>query len=304
MNRNRANSKGKILYNTIIRNINPKAFHLLTTNNIIKQNNINSFFPFSLSKSKSIVPFSTNTSRNQKNVHSKNSFEELLTNQNSERNSTIKNKSLLNTLLKQRNKSKSKSKTKRGISSKKAKISNLKNSSYLSNNEFIKNIILLRRKKKNCKNKVIKNKNNKSQSNYYNINYNSNISNNSKTRPNSIRCSLTYVNKYSSISRPEKPKLKYDDIICKTSNIDSYINKNKINELVNKSGGTNKIKKWLEIKSNLEDLKVKTMMLLNKYYFLSENLYNELEILNPSREANNKSYDYRKKFYLHEKNYD
>ena len=171
----RQNSKNKKLSNNIIKNITPKTLQLLTTNNIIKkQNNINNFIPFSLLKSKSLVPFSTNTSRNQKLNNLKQSFENLF-NQKSLRNSNTKNQSLINTLLKPKSNSKPKSMQKRGASSKKPKINNMKNSSYLSNNELIKNILLFRKKNKNKnknKNNKKKNKNNKSQSNNYNININ------------------------------------------------------------------------------------------------------------------------------------
>lgn len=295
----RQNSKNKKLSNNIIKNITPKTLQLLTTNNIIKkQNNINSFIPFSLLKSKSLVPFSTNTSRNQKLNNLKQSFENLF-NQKSLRNSNTKNQSLINTLLKPKSNSKPKSIQKRGTSSKKPKINNMKNSSYLSNNELIKNILLFRKKNKNKnknKNNIIKNKNNKSQSNNYNININ-----NSKSRSNSIRCSLTYVNRHSYIHKPEKPRIKYDDCINITNN--GY---NKLSKLLEKDKHKYKNKKWADIHDKLENLKIKTNYLLNKYYFLTENLYNELELINSNYAKNNfinnKSYDYMKKNLIYDKN--
>ena len=263
---NRHNTKNKKSSNNIIKNISPKTLQLLTTNNIIKkQNNISSFIPFSLIKSKSIIPFSTNTSRNQKLNNLKQSFENLF-NQKSLRNSTIKNKSLINTLLKPKSKSKTKSKQKKGMSSKKPKINNMKNSSYLANNEIIKNILLIRKKNKNKKNAIKINNNNKSQSNNYKININ-----HSKSRSNSIRCSLTYINRHSYIHKPEKPKLKYDICINITSN-----ENNKLNKLIDKDKVNYKNKRWAELYDKLENLKVKTNYLLNKYYILTENLNNEL----------------------------
>ena len=286
---NRHNSKNKKISNNIIKNISPKTLQLLTTNNIIKkQNNISSFIPFSLLKSKSIVPFSTNTSRNQKLNNLKQSFENLF-NQKSLRNSTIKNKSLINTLLRPKSKSKSKSKQKRGMSSKKPKINNMKNSSYLANNELIKNILLLRKKNKNKKN-AIKNNNNKSQSNNYKINMNY-----SKSRSNSIRCSLTYINRHSYIHKPEKPRLKYDVCINITSN-----GNNKLNKLLEKD--KNKNKRWAELYDKLENLKMKTNYLLNKYYILTENLHNELELINSNSNCPKNRYDYMKKNLIYDKN--
>ena len=293
---NRHNSKNKKISNNIIKNISPKTLQLLTTNNIIKkQNNISSFIPFSLIKSKSIIPFSTNTSRNQKLNNLKQSFENLF-NQKSLRNSTIKNKSLINTLLKPKSKSKPKSKQKKGMSSKKPKINNMKNSSYLANNEIIKNILLIRKKNKNKKNSIKINNNNKSQSNNYKININ-----HSKSRSNSIRCSLTYINRHSYIHKPEKPKLKYDICINVTSN-----ENNKLNKLLDKDKIKYKNKRWAELYDKLENLKVKTNYLLNKYYILTENLNNELELINSNCPknifVNNKSYDYMKKNLIYDKN--
>ena len=282
----------------IVKNITPKTLQLFTTNNLKKQNNITKFLPFSLIKSRSIVPFSSNTSRNLKYNNLKNSFENLLNNQKSQRNSTIKNKSLINIILKP--KSKSKSKSKRGISSKKPKINNMKNFSYLSNNEFIKNIILQRtkNKSKNKKN-ILKIKGNKTQNNNNNLNINY-----LKNKSNCARCSLTYVNRYSFISKPDKPKLKYDDCICITSNENS--NNKKIITIFDKDKKSNKNQKWLELLNKLENLKTKTKLLMNKYYFLCEDLSNELEILNSNYEknifANNKSYDSRKKLLMSNKN--
>lgn len=308
----RQNSKSKNLSNNIIKTIAPKTIQLLSTNNKKKQNNKNNFIPFSLLKSKSIAPSSSNTSRNQKYNNLKKSFENLFNNQiSSLRNSTSKNKSLMNSLLwpKQKSKSKSKSKHKCGISSKKPKICNLKeSSSYLSNSDFIKNILLLRKKNKN-KNNLIKNmksKNNKTQNNHYNNKYNLN---NSKSRSNSIRCSLTYVNRHSYITKPDRTKIKYNN---NCSNC-IYINNNKknnncynseINEIIKKDNNNNDNKiKWPELLLKLENLKIKTNYLLNKYYSLSENLYNELEILNQNCPrnvlANNKSYDFRKKYLIY-----
>lgn len=298
----RQSFKNKKILNNITKNIPPKALQLPKTNSKKKPNIINNFLPFSLIKSRSIVPFSSNTSRNQKYNNLKNSFENLLNNQKSLRNSTIKNNSLINTILKPKSKSKSKSKSKpkRGISSQRPKINNMKNLSYLSNNEFIKNIILLRKNNKSKnKNNLIKNKNNKSQNNNnLNINY-------SKSRPNSIRCSLTYINRYSYISKHCKPKLKYDDCICITSN-EKNNNKKKINNIFEKEKKINKNPKWVELKQKLENLKNKTNFLLNNYYTLTENLTNELEMLNSNYDknifANNKSYDYRKKLLIYDRN--
>ena len=86
MHKSRPISKNKKISNNITKNIPQKALQLLTTNNIKKQNNISNFFPFSLLKSRSIVPFSSNTSRNQKYNNLKNSFENLLNKQKSLRN--------------------------------------------------------------------------------------------------------------------------------------------------------------------------------------------------------------------------
>ena len=299
MHKSRPISKNKKISNNITKNIPQKALQLLTTNNIKKQNNISNFFPFSLLKSRSIVPFSSNTSRNQKYNNLKNSFENLLNKQKSLRNSTIKNKSLINSILKPKSKSKSKSKPrskqKRGISSQKPKISNMKNSSYLVNNEFMKNIVLIRKKSKN---NLIKK--NKSQNNNYNISIN-----HSKSRTNSIRCSLNFVNRYSYISKPDKPKLKYDECVCITSR---ERNNDKINKLIEKNKKLNKNGKWFDLYNKLENLKIKTNCLLNKYFSLTENLHNELEILNSNYDnnifINNKSYDYRKKYLIYDKNYD
>ena len=296
----RQSFKNKKILNNITKNIPPKALQLPTNNSKKKQNIINNFLPFSLIKSRSIVPFSSNTSRNQKYNNLKNSFENLLNNQKSLRNSTIKNNSLINTILKPKSKSKSKSKTKqkRGISSQKPKINNMKNLSYLSNNEFIKNIILLRKNNKSKnKNNLTKNKNNKSQNNNnLNINY-------PKSRPNSIRCSLTYINRYSYISKHAKPKLKYDDFICITSNEKN--NNKKINNIFEKEKKTNRNPKWVELLKKFENLKLKTNSLLNNYYTLTENLSNELEMLNSNYDknifANNKSYDYRKNLLIYNK---
>ena len=218
-----------------------------------------------------------------------------------------------------------KTKPKKGISSNNSnsnsKICNLKeSSSYLSNSDFIKNIILLRKKNKNKvinnKNKT-KTKNNKSQNNNYNINMNY-----SKSRSNSIRCSLTYMNRYSYVSKLDRTKIKYNDYMNIASNKsnnnnNNYYNcyNNTINELIqsdkNKVENT-KNKKWPEIFQKLENLKMKTSHLLNKYYSLSENLCNELESLNLSHNhayarnvlVNNKSYDYRKKYLIYNKNED
>ena len=292
MHRSRPISKNKKISNNITKNVPQKALYLLTTNNLKKHNNINNFFPFSLLKSRSIVPFSSNTSRNQKNSNMKNSFENLLNKQKSLRNSTIKNKSLINS-IKPKSKSKSKSKRKRGISTQKPKISNMKNSSYLVNNELMKNIILIRKKNKNKnKNNLIKNKNNKKQNDNYNISLNL-----SKSRSNSIRCSLNYVNRYSYISKPDNPKLKYDDCVC----ITSRERNNKINILFEKNKKINKEGKWIDLYNKLENLKIKTNSLLNKYFSLTENLQNELEMFNSNYD--NKNYDY-KKFLIYDKNYD
>ena len=236
------------------------------------QININNFLPISLAKSKSIVPFSSNTLRNKNFNKSKNSFDNLLNNQKSLRNSTIKNSSIITTIINP--KAKTKSKQKRGISSQKPKINNMKNTSYLSNNEFIKNIVLYRRKNKNS------NKNN--------------LVNNSKKKSNSIRCSLTYINRYSNISKPKKPKIKYENCACLTSNNNFTIYDKK-----------NKNEKWKDLVKKLEILKTKTNSLLNQYYTLSENLNNELEIINSNYDsnifANSKSYDYRKKLLMYDK---
>ena len=332
----RQSSKSKKISNNIVKNMNPMIIQLLTTNNNNKQNNITSFIPFSVLKSKSIVPTTSNTSRNQKCNNLKKSFENLFNNQISLRNSS-KNKSLINSLLRPKSKAKSKSKAKtnmktkpkKGISSNNSnsnsKICNLKeSSSYLSNSDFIKNIILLRKKNKNKvinnKNKT-KTKNNKSQNNNYNINMNY-----SKSRSNSIRCSLTYMNRYSYVSKLDRTKIKYNDymnIASNKSNNNNYsiYNNNcynsKINELIqnDKKKNTNensKNKKWPELFQKLENLKMKTSHLLNKYYSLSENLCNELESLNLSHNhacarnvlVNNKSYDYRKKYLIYNKNED
>lgn len=237
------------------------------------QININNFLPISLAKSKSIVPFSTNTLRNKNFNKSKNSFDNLLNNQKSLRNSTIKNSSIITTKI--NSKIKAKSKHKRGMSSQKPKINNIKNTSYLSNNEFIKNIVLYRKKNKNS------NKNN--------------LMNNSKKKSNSIRCSLTYINRHSNISKPNKPKLKYENCVCLTSNNNNFTIYDK----------KNKNEKWKDLVKKLEILKTKTNSLLNQYYTLSENLNNELEILNSNYDnnifANSKSYDYRKKLLMYDK---
>lgn len=295
MYKSRQSSKKKKLSNNIIKNVNKKALQLLITNNIKKANNIDSFFPFSLIKSRSIVPFSSNTSRNQKYNKLKNSFENLLNNQKSLRNSTIKNKSLINTILNQ--KSKAKSKPKRRISSVKPKINNMKNTSFFANDKFIKNIVLFRNKNKNKnKNNLIKNKNNLTQNTY--------ILNHSKSRSNSIRCSLNYINRYSYISKHDKPKLKYDNCIYLTSNDKNNNKKNNILDSKRKSFYKNQ--KWNGLFNKLENLKTKTNCLLNKYYLLTENLYNELEMLNSNHDkntfVNNKSYDYRKKILMLDKN--
>ena len=294
----RQSSKNKKTISNITKNIPPKTLQLLTTNNKKKQNNVNKFLPFSLIKSRSLVPFSSNTSRNQKYNNLKNSFDNLLNEQKSQRNSTIKNKSLINIILKP--KSKSKSKSKRGISTQKPKISNMKNSSYLTNNVFIKNIIMKRRKNKNKNNNnMLKIKSNKTQNNNHNLNINF-----LKSRSNNIRCSLTHAKRYSFISKPNKPKLNYDDYICITSNENS--NNKKIITIFEKGKKSNKNLKWLELLNNFENLKTKTKFLMNKYYFLCEDLSNELEILNSNYEknifANNKSYDNRKKILMYDKN--
>lgn len=310
----RQNSKSKNLSNNIIKTIAPKTIQLLTTNNKKKQNNKNSFIPFSLLKSRSIAPSTSNTSRNQKFNNLKKSFENLFNNQiSSLRNSTSKNKSLMNSLLRPKSKSKpkTKSKNKCGMSSKNPKICNLKeSSSYLSNSDFIKNILLLRMKNKNKNNviKKMKNKNNKTQSNHYNNKYNLN---NSKSRSNSIRCSLTYVNRYSYIAKPDRTKIKYNNnctnciyINTNKKNNNSYNYNSAINDIIKKDNNKNNNKgKWPELLLKLENLKIKTNYLLNKYYSLSENLYNELEILNQSCPrnilVNNKSYDFRKKYLIY-----
>jgi len=305
----RQNSKSKNLSNNIIKTIVPKTMQLLSTNNKKKQNSKNSFITFSLLKSRSIAPSTSNTSRNQKYNNLKKSFENLFNNQvSSLRNSTSKNKSLMNSLLrpKPKSKSKPKSKHKNGMSSKNSKICNLKeSSSYLSSSEFIKNILLLRRKNKH-KNNVIKNKNNKTQNNHYNNKYNLN---NSKSRSNSIRCSLTYVNRYSYIAKPDRTKIRYNNncanfIYINTTKKNNICYNSEINEIIKK--GNDKIEnksKWPELLLKLENLKIKTNYLLNKYYSLSENLYNELEILNQNCPrnvlANNKSYDFRKKYLIY-----
>ena len=294
----RQSSKNKKTLSNITKKIPPKTLELLATNNKKKQNNNNKFLPFSLIKSRSIIPFSSNTSRNQKYNNLNNIFENFLNNQKSQRNSTIKNKSLLNIIIKP--KSKSKSKSKRGISTQKPTIRNMKNSSYLANNAFIKNIILKRRKNKNKnKNNMIKIMNNKTQNNNHDLNINY-----SKSRSDSIRCSLTHVNRYSFISKPDKPKIKYDDCICITSNENT--NNKKIITIFEKNKKLNKNKKWLELLNNLENLKTKTKSLMNKYYYLCQDLSNELEILNSNYEknifANNKSYDYRKNLLVYNKN--
>ena len=309
----RQNSKSKNLSNNIIKTIVPKTMQLLSTNNKKKQNNKNSSIPFSLIKSRSIAPSTSITSRNQKLNNLKKSFENLFNNQvSSLRNSISKNKSLMNSILrpKQKSKSKTKSKHKCGMSSKNSKICNLKeSSSYLSNSNFIKNIFLLRKKNKNKnKNNVIKNlknKNNKTQNNHYNNIYNLN---NSKSRSSSIRCSLTYVNRYSYIARPERMKIKYNNnctnyiyINNNEKNNNYYNYNNTINEIIKKDKDNKS--KWPELLLKLENLKIKTNYLLNKYYSLSENLYNELEILNQNGPrnilVNNKSYDFRKKYLIY-----
>lgn len=309
----RQNSKSKNLSNNIIKTIVPKTIQLLSTNNKKKQNNKSSFIPFSLLKSRSIAPSTSNTSRNQKFNNLKKSFENLFNNQiSSLRNSTSKNKSLMNSLLRPKSKSKPKTKSKHkcGMSSKNPKICNLKeSSSYLSNSDFIKNILLLRMKNKNKNNviKKMKNKNNKTQSNHYNK-YNLN---NSKSRSNSIRCSLTYVNRYSYIAKPDRTKIKYNNnctnciyINTNKKNNNCYNYNSAINNIIKKDNNKNNNKgKWPELLLKLENLKIKTNYLLNKYYSLSENLYNELEILNQSCPrnilVNNKSYDFRKKYLIY-----
>ena len=310
----RQNSKSKNLSNNIIKTIAPKTIQLLSTNNKKKQNNKNNFIPFSLLKSRSLAPSTSNTSRNQKFNNLKKSFENLFNNQvSSLRNSTSKNKSLMNSLLRPKPKSKSKTKSKHkcGMSSKNPKICNLKeSSSYLSNSDFFKNILLLRKKNKN-KNYVfrnMKNKNNKTQNNHYNNKYNLN---NSKSKSNNIRCSLTYVNRYSYIAKPDRTKIKYNNNCIKCI----YLNTNKknnncynfnstINGIIKKDNNKYDNKsKWPELLIKLENLKIKTNFLLNKYYSLSENLYNELEILNQNcprnNLVNNKSYDFRKKYLIY-----
>ena len=305
----RQNSKSKNLSNNIIKTIVPKTMQLLSTNNIKRQNNKNSFIPFSLLKSRNITPSTSITSRNQKLTNLKKSFENLFNNQvSSLRNSISKNKSLMNSILRPKPKSKSKIKSKHkcGMSSKNPKICNLKeSSSYLSNSNFIKNIFLIRKKNKN-KNFVIKNKNNKTQNNHYNNIYNLN---DSKSRSSSIRCSLTYVNRYSYIAKPERTKIKYNNnctnyIYINTNeknNNNCYNYNNTINEIIKKDKDIKS--KWPELLLKLENLKIKTNYLLNKYYSLSENLYNELEILNQNCPrnilVNNKSYDFRKKYLIY-----
>ena len=310
----RQNSKSKNLSNNMIKSIVPKTIQLLSTNNKKTQNNKNSFITFSLLKSKSIAPSTSNTSRNQKFNNLKKSFENLFNNQvSSLRNSTSKNKSLMNSLLRPKSKSKPKTKSKQkcGISSKNHKICNLKeSSSYLSNSDFIKNILLLRKKNKNKNNAIInmKNRNNKTQNNHYNNKY---ILNNSKSRSNSIRCSLTYVNRYSYIAKPDRMKIKYNNNYTKCIYINTNKKNNKyynynstINDIIKKDNNININKdKWPELLLKLENLKIKTNFLLNKYYSLSENLYNELEILNQNCPrnilVNNKSYDFRKKYLIY-----
>lgn len=308
----RQNSKSKNLSNNIIKNIVPKTMQLLSTNNKKKQNSKNSFITFTLLKSKSIAPSMSNTSRNQKYNNLKKSFENLFNNQvSSLRNSTSKNKSLITSLLRSKLKSKSKpkSKHKSGMSSKNSKICNLKeSSSYLSNSEFIKNIFLLRKKNKHKNNviKNMKNKNNKTQNNHYNNKYNLNIS---KSRSNSIRCSLTYVNRYSYIAKPTRTKIRYNNncancIYINTNKKNNICYNREINEIIKKDNDKIDNKsKWPELLLKLENLKIKTNYLLNKYYSLSENLYNELEILNQNCPrnvlANNKSYDFRKKYLIY-----
>lgn len=308
----RQNSKSKNLSNNIIKNIVPKTMQLLSTNNKKKQNSKNNFITFTLLKSKSIAPSMSNTSRNQKYNNLKKSFENLFNNQvSSLRNSTSKNKSLITSLLRSKLKSKSKpkSKHKSGISSKNSKICNLKeSSSYLSSSEFIKNIFLLRKKNKHKNNviKNMKNKNNKTQNNHYNNKYNLNIS---KSRSNSIRCSLTYVNRYSYIAKPIRTKIRYNNncancIYINTNKKNNICYNREINEIIKKDNDKMDNKsKWPELLLKLENLKIKTNYLLNKYYSLSENLYNELEILNQNCPrnvlANNKSYDFRKKYLIY-----
>jgi hypothetical protein len=310
----RQNSKSKNLSNNMIKSVVPKTIQLLSTNNKKTQNNKNSFITFSLLKSKSIAPSTSNTSRNQKFNNLKKSFENLFNNQvSSLRNSTSKNKSLMNSLLRPKSKSKPKTKSKQkcGISSKNHKICNLKeSSSYLSNSDFIKNILLLRKKNKNKNNVIInmKNRNNKTQNNHYNNKY---ILNNSKSRSNSIRCSLTYVNRYSYIAKPDRMKIKYNNNYTKCIYINTnkkynkcYNYNNTINDIIKKDNNKNINKdKWPELLLKLENLKIKTNFLLNKYYSLSENLYNELEILNQNCPrnilVNNKSYDFRKKYLIY-----
>ena len=307
----RQNSKSKNLSNNMIKSIVPKTIQLLSTNNKKTQNNKNSFITFSLLKSKSIAPSTSNTSRNQKFNNLKKSFENLFNNQvSSLRNSISKNKSLMNSILRARPKSKSKTKSKHkyGMTSKNPKICNLKeSSSYLSNSDFIKNILLLRKKNKNRNNNIknLKNKNNKTQNNHYNNKYNLN---NSKSRSSNIRCSLTYVNRYSYITKPERTKIKYNNncsnyiyINANKKNNNYNIYNNTINEIIKKDKDNKS--KWPELLLKLENLKIKTNYLLNKYYSLSENLYNELEILNQNCPrnilVNNKSYDFRKKYLIY-----
>lgn len=291
MYKTRPNSKKKKFTNNITKNFPSKLSQLLSTNNKKIQININNFLPYSLSKSRSIVPFSSNTSRNQKSNKLKHSFDNLINNQKSLRNSTIKNKSTINTIIK--SKSKSKSKQKKGISTHKPKINNMKNTSYLANNELIKNLVLVRKNNRNKNNIII---NNKSQNN------NSNLLNYQKKKSNSIRCSLTYINRYTHISKQDKSKLKYDNYICLTSHENNNINRNTIDNKKNKN------KKWGELINKFENLKSKTHSLLKKYYTLTENLSNELKMLSSHYEknifANSKSYDYRKQILMYDKNDD
>lgn len=296
MYKSRQSSKGKKISNNITKNIPRKPLQLFTTNNIKNQNNINNFLPFSLIKSRSIIPFSSNTSRNQKNNNLKNSFENLISNQKSLRNSTIKSKSLINTILNQKSKSKPKSKPKRGTSSQKPKLTNLKNTSYLANNEIIKNIVFQRKNNRSKnRNNISKNKNYKTQINNFN---------HSKTKSNSIRCSLMYVNRYSYISRPEKSKLKYDNCICLTTRENPSNNNN--NKFFENNKILNKNKKWVDLFNKFEHLKTKTNSLLNKYHNLTQKYRNELEILNSGKDkimfVNNKNYDCRKKYLIYDKN--
>ena len=276
MYKTRPSSNSKKISHNISKNYPTKKLSkILTTNKKIRIN-ISNFLPISLVKSRSIVPISSNTLRNQNSNKLKNSFDNLLNNQKTLRNSTIKNRSLITTILKPNSKSKSKSKKKRGVSSQNPKINNMKNTSYLSNNELIKNIVLYRKNYKNRKN----------------------IVNNSKKKSNSIRCSLTYINRCFNVTKPDRPKIKYGNFICVTSNNN---NKNFNINLVSDK----KNKRWEELHKKLEKLKAKTNSLLNKYYTLSENLNNELEILSSNYDnnifANSKSYDYRKKLLMYDK---